>query len=883
MKRKIYKLLSSAKQGLFAFALTLFSFTAYSQVTYTLNYTGSVQTLTLLAGTYNIKSWGGDGYTQTAGYNGRGGYASGVLTLASTQTVYIYVGGLGSYPSVAVTANAWTFNGGGIGYPAANSAYGNGGGASDVRTVGGLWDNPASLASRVIVAGGGGAGRNSSYIGGNAGGLTGGTGTYYTPDQASGPTGGSQIAGGTNTGYTGLTLATLGKAMTWDGTTLAASFLAGGGGGYYGGASGRVAGGGGSSYIGGVTSGTTIMYGQTGFVSNPDVTGNGMVIITELCSVKIYASGSNSINPAICSGNSLTLTTTAASNYTWSNGNTTTTSIVVSPTASQSYSIIGTSTAACQSTGFISVTVNSVTPVLTITNTPNSICLGQTAILTAGGALSYTWAGGPGGVINGQSFLPTATSNYTVTGQNGCGTTTSVTTITIAPLAVNASASPSLSCSGNPVTMTVSAAATGYTWSPGPVTGSNVIVAPVANTVYTVTASDGTCSGVTTVTINTKANPTISIVASSQTVCEGALVTMTASGALSYTWISPSSNAPNISDNPTTATLYQVSGTNSLNCVSSSNQLVFTTPSPTVTITSSKSIVCSGDPVSLTASGATTYNWTNGPATAGNLVNPTGNTSYTVTGTTSPCSGTAAITINVLTASVQASASTPSICNGDMTSLHASGATTYTWVGQTPFSPGNANVTPSVTTIYTVNALTISAGLSCPSSTNITITVFNNPIVTIVPSKTVVCKSDPSIVLTGGGAVTYTWSTATVSTNINVHPQSTTTYSITGVDANGCMNTAFQVITVNVCAGIAELSDKKNTISLYPNPNNGTFTLKSDAAMDLILVNELGQHLRSFKLQESANFSVEIKNLIPGIYFIVNENGSGAVQKIVVN
>src|SRR5436853_339186 len=114
MKRKIYKLLSSAKRVLFVLALTVFSGTAYSQANYTLSYTGNVQTLTLQASTYSVEAWGGDGYTQTAGYNGKGGYASGILTLASTQTIYIYVGGLGGYPSGGVSANAWTFNGGGI-------------------------------------------------------------------------------------------------------------------------------------------------------------------------------------------------------------------------------------------------------------------------------------------------------------------------------------------------------------------------------------------------------------------------------------------------------------------------------------------------------------------------------------------------------------------------------------------------------------------------------------------------------------------------------------------------------------------------------------------------------------------------------------------------
>lgn len=257
MRRKNSKINPRRLQGLFLFFMVLFSLQIKAQAIYTFSYTGAQQTISIGPGTFSIQSWGGDGYTQTTGFNGRAGYAAGILTLGSTQTISVYVGGLGSYPANAVNANTWTFNGGGIGYPAANNNYGNGGGASDVRTVGGAWDNTASLASRVIVAGGGGAGRNASYIGGNGGGLIGGTGTYFSPDQTGGPTGGSQTAGGSNTGYTaGLTLATLGKAMTWDGNTLTSPYLAGGGGGYYGGASGRVAGGGGSCYLGGVSCGS---------------------------------------------------------------------------------------------------------------------------------------------------------------------------------------------------------------------------------------------------------------------------------------------------------------------------------------------------------------------------------------------------------------------------------------------------------------------------------------------------------------------------------------------------------------------------------------------------------------------------------------------------
>ena len=83
MKRKIYKLLSSAKPGLFALALTVFSVKAYSQTTYTLNYTGSSQTLAVLPGNYEIECWGANGgaggnASALTGTAGIGGYSKGV-------------------------------------------------------------------------------------------------------------------------------------------------------------------------------------------------------------------------------------------------------------------------------------------------------------------------------------------------------------------------------------------------------------------------------------------------------------------------------------------------------------------------------------------------------------------------------------------------------------------------------------------------------------------------------------------------------------------------------------------------------------------------------------------------------------------------------------
>src|SRR5690606_267714 len=85
----------------------------------TFSYTGSVQTVTLAAGSYEIEAWGADGGGgfQTSLINnwGKGGYSKGILTVTVPTTYYIYVGGKGSNASGtgagAVYLGGW--NGGG--------------------------------------------------------------------------------------------------------------------------------------------------------------------------------------------------------------------------------------------------------------------------------------------------------------------------------------------------------------------------------------------------------------------------------------------------------------------------------------------------------------------------------------------------------------------------------------------------------------------------------------------------------------------------------------------------------------------------------------------------------------------------------------------------
>ncbi len=230
----------------------------------TFAYTGNSQSWTVPAGVYTLTAevWGAQGGTVYAA-GGLGGYAKGTFTVTPGQTLYIYVGGTGSYGTSLSGAG---FNGGGNG----NYYGGGGGGATDVRRGG------TALSNRVIVGGGGGGGGYYANPGGIGGGTTGGTGGNATNGTAAyGGGGGTQTAGGTGSGtYPGVT-GSLGIGGNAGSNTGPYAYAGGGGGGYYGGGGGAASvssagdgygasGGGGSSYVGGVTGGTTTGGMQSG-------------------------------------------------------------------------------------------------------------------------------------------------------------------------------------------------------------------------------------------------------------------------------------------------------------------------------------------------------------------------------------------------------------------------------------------------------------------------------------------------------------------------------------------------------------------------------------------------------------------------------------------
>ncbi len=200
-----------------------------------------------------MECWGASGgnatYNSTVIKGGRGGYTCGCISLSTPLTLYVYVGEAGSYNPAPSNPNAvdeaekgMTFNGGGA---AQNHSCvtATGGGATDIRTTNGSWDNFNSLKARIIVAAGAGsciAGSPLSYGGGLA------SVTYNNTYSGGGNTNAASAATQTS-GYK------FGIGQYGD--------RAGAGGGYYGGCAGTnlgeditgLRGAGGSSFISGHT------------------------------------------------------------------------------------------------------------------------------------------------------------------------------------------------------------------------------------------------------------------------------------------------------------------------------------------------------------------------------------------------------------------------------------------------------------------------------------------------------------------------------------------------------------------------------------------------------------------------------------------------------
>lgn len=499
-------------------------------------------------------------------------------------------------------------------------------------------------------------------------------------------------------------------------------------------------------------------------VANVTVTGDSAPPSTGLSATKLL----------ICAGESIVLAASGGATYNWGNGlpgNGATQT--VSPTANTTYTVTAVGANGCVSTTLATITIEVSQP-FTAQNASLLKCYQQGNIIydltsaqpqisTATG-LTFTYYVNQADAIAGNTSNITAPATFQSAGNQtiyvsvsngGCKyvvtlqlLTTPVTTLTIA-------APQTITCTTAQVTLNASASVipVGSTivWTTA---GGNIVsgansLNPVVNaagtytlTVTNITQPDNlTCTFTATVTvIQDKVLPVANLAATFQQICPGESVTLSASGGATYNWGNglPGNGSTQVVS-PTTNTTYTVFAVGANGCISANPaSITIVVGPPTAIVAASKSKICAGESVTLTASGGFTYNWV-GLTGNGNtqVVSPTVTTTYSVfaLGGNGCVSNTpATITIEVVPAIVSTLQDVYA-CAGDNGVLDAGAGPNYTYLWSngattqtiTTNIPGSYSVTISNGTCSKL----FTAQLINPDLPQFTNVVYENNVLTI--------------------------------------------------------------------------------------------------------------------------------------------------------
>ena len=420
-----------------------------------------------------------------------------------------------------------------------------------------------------------------------------------------------------------------------------------------------------------------------------------------------------------------------------------------------------------------------------------------------------------------------------------------------------------------------------FVWSNGVQNGSSFT--PIGNTTLYVTATD-TNGCVSTDTINILIHPSDSsiTVSGSLAFCSGNSVTLTAASGQSYLW-SNGDTTQSITINQSGS--YYALVTTANGCIDTSSTrttTVYPVADTTVTVTGSLSF-CSGSSVTLTAANGQSYLWNTGDTTQSITSNQSGSY-YAVVTNADGCSDTTATYTTTLFADPinTVTASNTTLCVNDSALLSAYPGYAYLW---------NTNDTTQSIKVHTSGnyfvSLTSSDGCSAISDT---------VIISVVPDATEIFGND--LVQPNSAQVyatqqnpgnTYSW---VVTGGALVSGQNTNAISVLwGAAGNG-------QISVQENSGLCTYSDTLEvTISgigvgesvlpeslIYPNPNNGLFTLEVAEALvgsEYELTDGLGRLIEKGKI-ESTSQDFDLLRKPKGVYRLSIKSTNGIKTMAVV-
>lgn len=541
---------------------------------------------------------------------------------------------------------------------------------------------------------------------------------------------------------------------------------------------------------------------------------------------------------------------TAPYSYSWSSGLGTNQN--VTGVAAGTYTVTVTDGENCTETA--TVTISEPTAITVTATSTDASCGGSDGTLTVtnttGGSGTYVstvWEDATPAVVADPNAVSAGSYTVTVTDDQGCTGTATVSVGNLAGPVVSLDAQTNASCSmvndgTASVSVTGGAGSPTYTWAPAPGggQGTTAITGLVGGTSYTVTVDDAGCTDVLTVNIGTDPDPTAATVLDSDVLCPGdcngqATATMTGgTGPYTYAWgnAETTQQATSLCVGATNVTI-----TDSDGCTADASVTV-SAPNPlTVSIVGTDASCNGGSDGSADvniADGTPPYTtvWTHGP-TSEDLTGVLAAGTYTLDVTDdNGCQVSEGVTINEPTAISITPSATDALCNGgsdgevDATASGGTGALTYEWFDGATSVGTMANVTGLPTGTYDI---VVTDANSCTETTSITI---NEPTaIGLTPgsvnSNCGQADGEVSVVATGGTVATdytYLWEDATpasVGTTASVTGLLAGTYAVTVTDDNGCTEATTATISD---AGAPSLSETHIDVNC-----NGSF----DGSIDI--------------------------------------------------
>lgn len=544
---------------------------------------------------------------------------------------------------------------------------------------------------------------------------------------------------------------------------------------------------------------------QNPTIANPQTNRSGTYSVTATVNGCPSASGTVNVlvNPTpvvaingvgtICQGDPTSLSASGANSYVWSTGSTANT-INVSPAATTTYSVVGTSAVGCPSVPqTFMVTVNNA-PALALG--PDLVVCDTVTLDAGASATTYAWSNGP----TTQSQLINQSGIYAVTvssGANCVAADTIIVTINTTPTV--AVAGDQVICEGDASVLTASGA-NSYVWSDGAMTAVNT-VSPTTTTTYSVVGSGvGGCAAPSqSITVQVDPLPTVAL-GPDQTVCD--VVTLDAGGTpTSYLW---STGATSQTISVTQSGSYIVTVMNADSCTASDTIDVIVNPTVLANLGVDQTI-CPTTSATLSSTGNfLSYTWSNGSSQPQIVVSQAGDY-YVDVVDANGCPSSDTVSLALFPQLFGSLGPDTLICDGDIAVLDASswGGATYLWLPS-----GITSSTLSVDSADTYSVL-IDDGNGCVYNDSIVVNEDTPPAMSISVSDSALCSGEPLIFTSGpatlagytfldGGAVAQTgpsgtWTTSSLQPGNNVE--------VVGTTVNGCLSdTASLAVSVNILA-----------------------------------------------------------------------------------